>query len=117
MEKHADKIPAITNRDIVAAEAHYHNSCYGNYARKIEKHQETRMPSKDEDESEIAYNKVESEAYSDLLAFIRHEMLPDKLIVPVATFAARMKNFMLSKGFRINDCQEAHQTETGIRSW
>ncbi len=37
-------IMAITSRDIVAAEAHYHTSCYKNYTRVIKK------ASKDDDE-------------------------------------------------------------------
>lgn len=106
-EKQDDKILAATSRDIVAAEAHYHKSCYKNYTRKTKKSQESRT-SKNENEYEKAYNEVESEAYDDLFTFIRNEMLPDKLIVPVATLAARMENFMHSRGYRMNESTKKH---------
>ena len=44
IKKGDNKIMAITSRDIVAAEAHYHTSCYKNYTRVIKK------ASKDDDE-------------------------------------------------------------------
>ena len=42
-EKHQDaKIMEITSRDIVAAEAHYHKSCYRNYTRATNVCEETK---------------------------------------------------------------------------
>ena len=38
MLKEEDAILAVTSREIVAAEAHYHISCYNNYTRSPEQH-------------------------------------------------------------------------------
>ncbi len=35
IQKGDEHIIAVTSRDIVAAEAHYHTSCYKNYTRNI----------------------------------------------------------------------------------
>lgn len=106
VEKQDGKILAVTSRDIVAAEAHYHNTCYRNYTRITGKECETTY--KEENESEIAYKRIESEAHADLFMFIRNEMLPNKQIVPVATLTTRMENFMKSRGFNINESTKKH---------
>ena len=108
VEKQDDKILAITIRDTVAAEAHYHNSCYRYYNWNTKHYQESRKASKDEDEGEIAYNMAENEAVTNLIAFIRNEMLPNKQNVPVATFASKMESFMHSLGFTVNDSTKKH---------
>ena len=60
LEKQDEKILAVTSRDIVAAEAHYHTSCYRNFTRKTDKSQESRRTSISEGEK--SYNMAESEA-------------------------------------------------------
>ena len=105
-EKQDEKILVITSRDIVAAEAHYHRSCYRNYTRKALHDKE--IGSATRDESESAYNKVQSDAYDNLFSYIRNEMLPDRLIIPVATLVCRMENFMQDRSFKIRDSDKKH---------
>ena len=57
-------------------------------------YQVSRKGSKDEDENEVAYNLVESEAFSNLIDFIRN-LLPDKIILPVVTFASKIEDFFM----------------------
>ena len=77
IKKGDNKIMAITSRDIVAAEAHYHTSCYKNYTRVIKK------ASKDDDErvsEDDTYQIVERQAFADLFEHIRTVVIPNKKI-------------------------------------
>ena len=115
VEKQDNRILAVTSRDIVAAEAHYHNSCYGNYTRKAVKPQEFRRTSRNE--SENTFDKAESEAYADLFMFITNEMLPNKLNCSCSytcNYNEELHAYQRLYNKRIH--QDAHQTETGIRS-
>ena len=99
------KILAITSRDIVAAEAHYHLSCYKNYTRvkkKGCKHSE-RMSEDD------AYQMVEREAFADLFEHIRTVVIPSKKIVPVSSLTTKLESSMLSGGIiSIRDSTRKH---------
>ena len=94
--------------DIVATEGHYHHSCYTNYTRKFLKPKEIGSATKGVSEFESAYIKVQSDAYGDLFSFIRNEMLPDRVIVPVAKLLCRIENFMQVRGFKIRDSDKKH---------
>lgn len=83
--KNDGKILAVTSRDIVAAEAHYHHSCYKNY---------TRMKSKHEDVREGG-NELE-EAYGSLFEYIRNDIIPNKKVVRVTSLTAKLNSFLPS---------------------
>lgn len=53
VQKMDEKILAVISRDIVAAEAHYHHSCYKNYTRMKISH-EPEDDKEDDDEDEMA---------------------------------------------------------------
>ncbi len=75
---------SVASRDIVAAEAHYHHSCYKNY---------TRMK-RPEDVKE-GDNELE-EAYGSLFEYIRTDIIPNKKIVQVTSLTAKLKSFVPS---------------------
>ena len=75
-----EKILAITSRDIVAAEAHYHCSCYKIYTKVKTKEREHECEKTDRDER---YQIVEKEAYANLFDYIRTDIIPSKKIVPL----------------------------------
>ena len=79
IKKKDEKILAVTSREIVAAEAHYHISCYKKYTKLINAKDE-------ENDGEIDYQIVEK-AFDDLFEFIRTDIILSKKIVPV-TFLA-----------------------------
>ena len=72
-------ILAITSRDIVAAEAHYHRSCYRTYTRVKPK----ESPSGSGDDIEHAYSQEEKEAYDMLFSYMRTNLFLDPRIVPM----------------------------------
>ena len=76
--------------------------------KKIFKTQKIGSGTKEVSESESAYIKVQSDAYGDLFSFIRNEMLPDRVIVPVAKLLCRIENFMQVRGFKIRDSDKKH---------
>ena len=74
IEKCDKKIIAASSRELVAAEAHYHRSCYRNFTR-------TRAPVvSTRDEEEARYVSVETGAYDKLFQFIRSEVILNKRI-------------------------------------
>ena len=86
-----EKILAVTSRDIVAAEAHYHHSCYKNYTRMKISH-EPEDDKEDGDEDEMA----EKVAHTNLFEYIRSDIIPNKKIVTVTSLAAKLKSFIPS---------------------
>jgi len=99
IHKGDEKILTVTSRDIVAAEAHYHHSCYKNY---------TRVKIKDAGEKD-AYEMAEREAYANLFEYIRSEIIPKKEIVSVAFLCSKLESFMLSCGIdHLHDSTRKH---------
>lgn len=88
-----DKILAITSRDIVAAEAQYHISCYKRYTVKVTVKE---CKEKDNDDDEGTYHTIENQAFANLYKFIRTEIIPNKRIVTVTSLTAKLESFMLS---------------------
>ena len=60
---------AITSRDLVAAEAHYHRSCYKDYTR--DESSRAKVHEKSEDD---IYQEKENEAFSMLFKHIRSHL-------------------------------------------
>lgn len=65
IKKGDEKILAATSRDIVAAEAHYHWSCYRNYTRA-----RPEREGDEEDDSSTLYQRIERESYAELFEYI-----------------------------------------------
>lgn len=96
-QKRDEKILAITSRDVVAAEAHYHRSCYKDYTRinrKEPKNQDNNIGTDGDDE----YKRIEREAYKDLFIYIRTDIIPNKKVVQVTSLLTNLTSFMLSGG-------------------
>lgn len=69
-QKQDEKIIAITSRDIVAAEAHYHVSCYKNYTRNTAK--ENNGTEDNEDDYKIVEKKMHLQAFLSSLDLISY---------------------------------------------
>ena len=96
------RILAITSRDIVATEAHYHASCYRSYTNIKTKKRDHVGDKEVDNSSQVtempSYEVAEVEAYAQLFHYIRNEVIPHKKVVPVAQLAQNLEAFMLSKG-------------------
>lgn len=99
-------ILALVCRDMVAAEANYHRSCYRNYTRTTTTScEELHTPEDCFDD----YSEVERDSYDDLLKFIRNSILPNKQIVPMKSLADKLQSIMKSKGIQqVKDSTKKH---------
>ena len=96
------RILAITSRDTVAAEAHYHASCYKSYTNIKTKERDYVGDKEVENSSQVtdmlSYEVAEVEGYVQLFHYIRNEVIPHKKVVPVAQLTEKLEAFMSSKG-------------------
>ena len=96
------RVLAITSRDIVAAEAHYHATCYKSYTNIKTKERDHVGDKEEENSKEItdmnSYEVDEGEAYVQLFHYIRNEVIPDKMVLPIAQLTEKLAAFMSSKG-------------------
>jgi len=89
------RILAITSRELVAAEAHYHKSCYRKYTRgAMEK---TSKVTEDDD----AYLAAEREAYLLLFKHVRKTLFVQPEVVRMMELTEKLLNFLHELG--IND--------------
>ena len=112
IQKGDEKILAVTSRDIVTAEAHYHVSCYKNYTRdgtKIPVYKDESNRENEKDGSEL-YQAIEKEAYRNLLEYIRTDVIPSKKVIPMTSLTSKLESFMLSGGVeRMTDSTRKHE--------
>ncbi len=102
IQKGDEKIIGITSRDIVAAEAHYHLSCYKKYTKLKTKGKDNE---KGGDES---YQVIEREAFVDLFKYIRTKIIPNKEIVSMVSLMTRLESFMLSNNKLLSESTKKH---------
>ena len=87
---------AITSRELVAAEGHYHRSCYRAYTRG-----QPAACSKSREESEDAENQyevAEKKAYEELFSYIRNELFPNPEVLRMTNLSSRLQSSMKSLG-------------------
>ena len=73
VERGDEKIIAVTSRDIVAAEAHYHVSCYKNFTST--KGYGPSSTNEKTDNEDTLYQKAEEEAYSELWHYVKDDLV------------------------------------------
>lgn len=90
ISKHDDRIMALVSRDIVAAEACYHRSCYRTYTRpdRIQK----------EKEDNDGCSCLETKAYDMLFMYIRDEFFTRPDVIYLSSLSEKLKSFMTSVG-------------------
>ena len=97
------KILAIVSTDIVAAEAHYHQSCYRLYTRDAE------QGDADEEQEEDEYDVAGHHSYKELFQFIRMELFPDPKVMMMIEVASRFLPSLESFGVdRVQDSTKKH---------
>ena len=91
-----NKILAITSRELVAAEAHYHKTCYRNYTRD-EKPKAVTATMANED---VAYQEAEQESYMMLFKHIRDTIFTNPQAVRLTHLTDKLVEFMRTYGFQ-----------------
>ena len=96
------KIMAITSREIVAAEAHYHRSCYRDYTRPAQQRQSVKSEPGDD---------AEYDAFSDLFQFIRNEVLDSQVVTTMIELTKKLESFLQSRGIeKLRELTKKHIT-------
>ena len=85
----------ISTRDLIAAEAKYHPSCYQEYTRPKRK-------SKQMDDVTVAYKRVELEAYHVVIKTC-HEMICKENIIKMQDLSNIMVNYLRMNGIKISN--------------
>jgi hypothetical protein len=88
------KILAKTSRELVAAEAHYHKSCYRNYTREEKPKTETLSLSHEDE----AYQLAEQNSYKMLFKHIRDSMFIASQAVRLSELTEKLTEFLKSNG-------------------
>jgi len=98
-----DRILSITARDIVAAEAHYHKTCYRNYTRG-----QTERISSECSGADNPYQKQERAAFNKVCEYIRTDVFSNPRIVALSDLTAKVVCFMESNGFEVTEATKNH---------
>ena len=110
MNKMNDKILAITSRELVAAEAHYHNSCYRNFTRGEKS--EAATPSVENNEQQL-YQQAVQNAYNMLFQHVRNTLFSAPEVIKLTSLTEMLVNLMSMLGY-IDD-EVLPQTKKQIR--
>lgn len=101
MTKLDGDIIAITSRDLVAAEAHYHKSCYRNYTR-VEK----RSSIDEALTSDTRYQIAVQNSYVMLYDYIRQNLFPQPHVMKLTMLTDRLVDFMCTNGYTNDDLKQ-----------
>ena len=110
MNKMNDKILAITSRELVAAKAHYHNSCYRNFTRGEKS--EAATPSIENNEQQL-YRQAVQNAYNMLFQHVRNILFSAPEMIKLTSLTEKLVNLMSMLGY-IDD-EVLPQTKKQIR--
>lgn len=89
------RILALLSRELVAAEAHWHRSCYRNYTRKNSK----SVNATDSEESCDSYTEAELNAFSRLCDYIRNHLFKNNSIIELTQLNEMLRGWMVELGF------------------
>ena len=100
IEKGDRKIIALVSRELVAAEAHYHRSCYKEYTRT-----DDCKNIKDERKMELSeYETTETQAYEMLCQYIREDLISNPRVIKFTELITKLSFYMSNLGvLRITD--------------
>lgn len=106
LSKCDQKILAVTTRDIVAAEAHYHRSCYREYTQPDKTPPVQVGSSVDANQDE---RDAEQGAFSDLFQYIKAEVVDKQVVVSMTDLARKLESFIQSRGVdKLNESTKKH---------
>jgi len=91
-----NKILAVTSRELVAAEAHYHKTCYRDYTREY--YSQPSSKSATAEDGGRTYADVEDDAYQMLFANIRDDWFPNPRVLTMVELTASLVLYMTAHG-------------------
>ncbi|KAG0716309.1 hypothetical protein GWK47_009996 [Chionoecetes opilio] len=93
------RILGLLSRDLVAAEGHYHKSCYKLFTKDDSPAAARSGAGENQEESEGArYEEAEIEALEELFLYIRTELFPNPEVLPMINLTSRLERSMMSRG-------------------
>ena len=104
--KNDPRILAIVTRELVAAEACYHKSCYRDYTRNIQG--AVSIGDKKEEDECPEYTNAESQANENLFTFIETRLLQNPRIVRMVELYTLFTSFLKSQG--VTEIKESTRT-------
>jgi hypothetical protein len=100
-------ILALTSRDMVAAEAHYHRSCYRKYTQAPATTSNCKHDNEVDHEQQL-YKKIEDESYKELVTFFKTSIIPNKQVILISSLKDKLISIIKSKG--IKEVKESTKT-------
>ncbi|KAG1659185.1 hypothetical protein GQR58_022660 [Nymphon striatum] len=108
-EKQDTKILALSSRELVAAEAHYHRSCYKEYTRKdVSKSCVEVCDDESDDESETSYLEIEAECYQMLFSFTREHVISSLNVMRFSNIRKQLVDYMAAAGVKVKKSTKKH---------
>ncbi len=96
---------AIVSRDLVAAEGHYHRSCYRSYTRQ----EKVTGSGRHAEDSADEYEKALSYSYDELFMFIRNELFANLKIVAMSDLTSHFFTAMRTCGIdQVKESSKKH---------
>ncbi|KAL8567726.1 hypothetical protein ACOMHN_009034 [Nucella lapillus] len=112
VKKCDSKIIAVTSRDVVAAEAQYHQTCYRIYTKGTSTDRLATQEKADEempDDEERTYKKAEDASYALLFKHIKEELMAQPDVIPLVSLTEKLKMFMSMNGIKeVKDSTTRH---------
>ena len=93
-----NKILAATSRELVAAEAHYHKTCYRDYTREYYSQPSNKSGTVEDGDQTYADVAVEDDAYQMLFANIRDDLFPNPRVLTMVELTASLVLYMKAQG-------------------
>ena len=109
---------AITSRELVAAEGHYHRSCYRLYSMDTIPTRSDLSANTEQATEENYYQTIEILAFKELLSYIRNELIPNPKVLAMTDLTSRLQIYMSSCGVnKVNDSTKNTFTVGWRLSW
>ena len=96
ISKQDSRILAILSRDLVAAEGHYHRTCYRHYTNI--KESDKGEESEEDDDSD--YVKAERSALSRMFDYIRNDLFKNNDIIELSKLSEMLRGWILESGVK-----------------
>ena len=94
------------NRELVAAEGHYHRSCCRAYTRGKAADTSDAM---EQDDSEAQYEVADMHSHDELFLYMRNELFLNPQIIPMTDLTSRLLSSMTSFGIsHVKDSTKKH---------
>lgn len=102
------KILAIVSRELVAAEAFYHRSCYRNYTRPPKTSNDIASECSGSEE-DMLYNHIETQGLENLYDYVRTDLLENPRLVQFTEITGTLVKFMEELGAeKIRESTKTH---------